>query len=156
MAFKLSQRSLDRLEGVHPDLVAVVKRAIEVTTVDFGVTCGVRDLETQKVLVETGKSRTMNSKHLPQEDGYSHAVDLVAYQEGSVCWDLSVYDELCDAIKTAAQELDVRILWGAAWSEGNVGDYTSSAEDALETYVRTRKEQGRVPFVDAPHYELME
>ena len=46
MAFKLSQRSLGKLEGVHPDLVATVKRAIEITKVDFGVTAGVRDLET--------------------------------------------------------------------------------------------------------------
>ena len=45
MAFKLSQRSLDRLEGFKPDLVNVVKRAIELTTVDFGVIEGVRTEE---------------------------------------------------------------------------------------------------------------
>ena len=64
MAFKLSKRSLDKLEGVHPKLVAVVKRAIETTTVDFGVTFGVRTVEEQERLVAAGRSQTMASKHL--------------------------------------------------------------------------------------------
>ena len=50
MTFKLSKRSLSRLEGVNPDLVRVVHRAIQITPVDFGVTCGVRTLEEQKSL----------------------------------------------------------------------------------------------------------
>ena len=69
MAFNLSQRSLDKLEGVHPDMVAVVKRAIELTDVDFGVTYGVRTLAEQKELYESGRSQTMKSKHLIQGDG---------------------------------------------------------------------------------------
>ena len=92
MAFRLSNKSKSRLEGVHPDMVAVVTRAIELTKVDFGITEGVRSIETQKRYVETGRSQTMNSKHIPQGDGYSHAVDLVAYVDGSVCWELNVYE----------------------------------------------------------------
>ena len=53
MTFKLSNRSLEKLEGVYPDLVATVKRAIEITEVDFGVTAGVRDIETQRVFART-------------------------------------------------------------------------------------------------------
>ena len=37
MSFKLGKRSLSNLKGVHPDLVKVVKRAIELTEVDFTV-----------------------------------------------------------------------------------------------------------------------
>ena len=59
MAFKLSQRSLDKLNGVHPDMVAVVKRAIELTDVDFGVTYGVRTLAEQEELYNSGRSQTM-------------------------------------------------------------------------------------------------
>ena len=59
MAFQLSQRSLDKLEGVHPDLVKVVKLAITYTDVDFGVIYGVRDLATQERLYKSGKSQTM-------------------------------------------------------------------------------------------------
>ena len=68
MAFKLSQRSIDKLDGVHPDMVAVVNRAIELTEVDFGVIQGVRTVEEQEALVAKGASQTMKSMHLPQED----------------------------------------------------------------------------------------
>jgi hypothetical protein len=84
MSFKLSNRSLGKLEGVHPDMVATVKRAIELTKVDFGITCGLRTVEEQKRLVATGRSQTMNSKHIPQSDEYSHAVDCLAYVDGDV------------------------------------------------------------------------
>ena len=66
MTYKLSNRSLGKLEGVHPDMVATVKRAIELTKVDFGITCGLRTVEEQKKLVASGRSQTMNSKHIPQ------------------------------------------------------------------------------------------
>ena len=155
MDFKLSKRSLSRLEGVHPDLVAVVKRAIEFTAIDFGVSCGVRTLETQKMLVESGKSQTMNSKHLPQDDGYSHAVDLVAYIDGNVSWSLDIYDDICDAMRNAANDLDVAIKWGGAWSEGDIREYPGSAQAAMDAYDNLRRSEGRIPFVDAPHYELM-
>jgi len=90
MGFSLGSRSLGKLEGVHPDLVTVVQRAIELTDVDFGVTYGVRTLEEQKELYNTGRSQTMKSKHLIQDDGYSHAVDLVAYFGSNVSWELNV------------------------------------------------------------------
>jgi peptidoglycan L-alanyl-D-glutamate endopeptidase CwlK len=157
MAFKLSQRSLDRLEGVHPDLVAVVKEAINLTRVDFGVTCGTRTVEEQEKLVAAGKSQTMNSKHLPQEDGYSHAVDLVAYVGSDVAWELNLYDDICDAMGHAltSLELDTSILWGAAWSEGDIKNYFGNSETAMNTYIDLRRSEGRRPFLDGPHFELM-
>ena len=115
MAFKLSQRSLDRLVGVHPHLVEVVKKAIEYTDVDFGVIYGVRDLETQKKLYESGKSQTMASKHLIQEDGYAHAVDLMAYDGSNPSWDIVDYDNIADAMRKAGKEVGVDLVWGAAW-----------------------------------------
>ena len=100
MAFKLSSRSKKKLDGVHPDMVAVVERAIELTDVDFGVTYGVRTLAEQKKLVASGRSQTMKSKHLKQDDGYSHAVDVVAYDGSDVVWEINVYDNICDAFFT--------------------------------------------------------
>ena len=155
MAFELSNRSLSRLEGVHPDMVNVVKRAIELTTVDFGVTEGVRTLDTQKQYVAAGKSQTMRSKHLIQDDGYSHAVDLVAYLGSQVCWEASVYDDICDAMAKAAKEMDVDIKWGAAWSQGSIRDYKGSAQDEMNTYIDLRRSEGRTPFLDCPHFELL-
>lgn len=153
--FKLSQRSLDKLEGVHPDMVAVVKRAIELTDVDFGVTYGVRTVEEQEKLVASGRSQTMKSKHLIQEDGYSHAVDLVAYDGSDVVWEINVYDNICDAMARAADELEVPIKWGAAWSEGDIRFYEDTAEDAMNAYIDLRRSQGRRPFIDGPHFEMM-
>ena len=109
MAFRLSQRSLDRLEGVHPEMVAVVERAIQLTEVDFGVTQGVRTLDEQKANVAAGKSQTMASKHLLQDDGFSHAVDVVAYVGPDVSWELNLYDDICDAFKQAAEEVGCSI-----------------------------------------------
>lgn len=108
--FHLSQRSLSRLEGVHPDLVSVVQRAIVITHVDFGVTEGVRTRERQLRLVASGASTTMNSRHLT-----GHAVDLVAYIDNQVSWDWPLYYKIADAMKAAAKELGVPIEWGGDW-----------------------------------------
>jgi len=155
MGFNLSNRSKAKLEGVHPDMVAVVERAIELTKVDFGVTYGVRTLEEQERLVASGRSQTMKSKHLIQDSGYSHAVDVVAYDGPDVVWEINVYDDICDAFKQAAEELGVAIKWGAAWSEGDIRSYSGTAEDAMNAYIDLRRSQGRRPFIDGPHFELM-
>lgn len=150
MAFKLSNRSLGKLEGVDENLVAVVKRAIELTKIDFGVTFGMRTIEEQEKLFAAGRSQTMKSKHL---EGL--AVDLMAYVDGKGCWELNVYDDLCDAMKEAAEELGVAVKWGAAWSEGDICTYPGTAEEAMMTYIDLRRSQGRRPFIDGPHFELM-
>ena len=155
MAFKLSTRSKNKLEGVHPDMVAVVERAIELTKVDFGVTYGVRSLAEQEILVASGRSQTMKSKHLIQDSGYSHAVDVVAYDGSDVVWEINVYDDICDAFKQAAIEKGVAVKWGAAWSEGDIRSYEGTAEDAMNAYIDLRRGQGRRPFIDGPHFELM-
>lgn len=110
MAFKLSQKSLDRMSGVHPDLVAVVKRAIEITEVDFAVLEGVRSVARQEQLIKAGASQTMKSRHLT-----GHAVDLGAYVNGSVRWDWPLYDKIALAMKAAAIELQVSLEWGGDW-----------------------------------------
>ena len=155
MSFKLSTRSKNKLEGVHPDMVAVVERAIELTKVDFGVTYGVRSLAEQEKLVASGRSQTMKSKHLIQDSGYSHAVDVVAYDGSDVVWEINVYDDICDAFKQAAEEKGVAIKWGAAWSEGDIRTYKGTAEYHMNRYIDLRRGQGRRPFIDGPHFELM-
>jgi peptidoglycan L-alanyl-D-glutamate endopeptidase CwlK len=79
MAYSLGARSLAELEGVHPKLVEVVKRSIELTTQDFAVHDGLRTIAEQREYVRRGVSKTMNSMHMRQEDGYGHAFDLVPY-----------------------------------------------------------------------------
>ena len=148
--YQLSQRSLSKLEGVDPQLVAVVKRAIELTKVDFGVTEGLRTVERQRELVAAGKSQTMASKHIE-----GRAVDLVAYIGSDIAWELNLYDDICDAMAQAAREVGVAIRWGAAWSEGDIRNYPGTAEYAMNEYIDLRRSQKRRPFIDGPHFELI-
>lgn len=147
--FKLSNRSLSRLEGVNEQLVVVVKEAIKLTKVDFGVTEGLRSVETQRKYVAAGKSQTMKSKHLT-----GNAVDLVAYVGGSVSWELPLYVQVGDAMKTAAMELDVKLRWGAVWHIGDITEYDGTCQDAMNEYIDLRRSQGRTPFIDSPHWEI--
>ena len=110
--FKLSQRSLDRLKGVHPDLVKVVKRAIQISQYDFMVVEGLRSKETQTEYVKKGVSKTMNSYHLT-----GHAVDLAPLENGAIDWNnkKGQFDAVAKAMKQAAKELNVQIEWGGDW-----------------------------------------
>ena len=111
MTYSLAKKSRDRLSGVHPDLVKVVERAIEITEIDFAVLEGVRSKTRQEQLVKAGASQTMRSRHLT-----GHAVDLGAYVAGSVRWDWPLYHKLAVAVKQAATELQVPIEWGGDWT----------------------------------------
>lgn len=109
--FKLSAKSLSRLEGVHPDLVKVVHRAIQNSTVDFAVLEGLRTLERQQQLVKSGASLTLKSRHLT-----GHAVDLGAIVGGQVRWDWPLYYKISEVMKDAARDLKVPITWGGDWT----------------------------------------
>ena len=150
MAYKLSTKSQERLIGVEPELKEIVYEAIKVTKVDFGVIEGLRTEEKQKQLVESGASQTMKSKHLE-----GRAVDLMAYIGGRGSWELSVYDEIADAMKEAAIKVDVAVRWGAAWTVTDIREWEGTMEEAMNSYIDTRRGQGRRPFIDAPHFELM-
>lgn len=105
--FVLGAKSLQKLEGVHEDLVKVVKRAIELTDTDFTVGEGLRTKERQAKLFAEGKSKTLNSKHLT-----GRAVDLWALKDGKVTWDEVEYRNLAPFVKQAAKELEINIRWG--------------------------------------------
>lgn len=149
MAYKLSKRSLARLEGVDERMIRVVKTAITFSTVDFGVIQGLRTIEEQRELVAKGASQTMKSKHL---DGL--AVDLMAYVGSRGSWELSLYDNIADAMKLAAIEEDVAIRWGAAWQIPDIREWDGTMQDAMDKYIDLRRSQGRRPFIDGPHFEL--
>lgn len=110
MSFILGSKSLANLTGVHEDLVRVVKRAIQLTSVDFRVQQGLRSKSEQALLVKKGASTTMNSRHLT-----GHAVDLVALIAGEVRWDWPLYYKIAAAMKQAAKDLNVPITWGGDW-----------------------------------------
>ena len=149
MSFQLSQKSLDNLIGVDERLIAVVKRAITLTTVDFGVIEGRRSMERQRELVDKGASQTMASKHV-----YGQAVDLMAYIGPRASWELNLYDDIADAMKAAAMAENVAIRWGAAWNIPDICKWAGSMAAAMNFYIDERRREGRRPFIDAPHFEL--
>ena len=135
--FKLSRRSLEKLQKVHPDLVKVVLLAIELTEVDFGVTEGVRTIERQRELFAKGASKTMNSRHLT-----GHAVDLVAYVGSEVRWDWGLYLKIAEAMKLASEQLKIPVRWGGTW------DLLYNASLPVTASALSKS------FPDGPHFEL--
>jgi peptidoglycan L-alanyl-D-glutamate endopeptidase CwlK len=119
---KFSQNSLNKLKGVHPDLVKVAHEALKRSTIDFGISQGVRTKEEQNALYEQGRTKpgpivtwTRNSKHIPQKDGYGHAIDFVCYVNGKVTWEEKYYPVVVKAMLNAAQDLGIKIIAGANW-----------------------------------------
>lgn len=110
MTFTFSQRSLNELIGVHPDLVKVLHAAITITPIDFGVIEGLRSLARQAELFNAKKSQTMNSRHLEGK-----AVDFLAYVDNKPTWDAPYYEQIAAAMKKAAFDLGVNVVWGGDW-----------------------------------------
>jgi peptidoglycan L-alanyl-D-glutamate endopeptidase CwlK len=109
--FVLGITSNERLRGVHPDLVKVVRRAIEITPIDFSIVEGLRTLARQRELVGSGASQTMASRHLT-----GHAVDVAPFEGGQIHWDWPRFRVLAPAIQQAAADVDVNVEWGANWT----------------------------------------
>lgn len=134
----LNSKSQQRLETCHPDLIKVIRETAAHSLIAFQITEGIRTLERQKELVAKGKSKTMNSRHLPGADGRSKAVDVVCYDNGKVTWNLEWYRRLCVEIRATAKRLGISVIWGNDWDDDGV----ECGPDPDES------------FVDACHFEL--
>ena len=110
MSIILGARSLGRLEGVHPDLVRIVKKAAAMSNLDFTVLEGLRTFERQRQLVAEGASKTLKSRHLT-----GHAVDLAPMIGGKISWDWPLYNRLAKIVKAAAAEEKLPLTWGGDW-----------------------------------------
>lgn len=118
MSYRFGSRSLKNLEGLHPDLIKVLNLAIQKTEQDFFIGEGLRSIERQERLVESGASKTMNSRHLT-----GHAADIHPYpykgdhdQDGvpnSDDWD--AYEPIVMAMREAAEELGIDMTHGWDW-----------------------------------------
>lgn len=137
MSIVLGQRSLSRLEGVHPDLVRVVKKAAALSSLDFTVLEGRRTVDRQKQLMKQGATRTMNSRHIT-----GHAVDLAPMIAGSVRWDWPLYLQLAEIVRSASVSENVAIRWGGTWK------LLSAISGPITAKVLSRS------FPDGPHFEL--
>lgn len=107
---KLSARDEQRLVGLHPDLVRVIRRAAGSTNIPFAVIEGMRTLETQRKYVARGASKTLRSRHLT-----GHAIDIAPMIDGKITWAWPMYFNLAPIIKAAAAAEAVPIEWGGDW-----------------------------------------
>lgn len=150
MPYALSERSKSNLIGVHPDLVRVVERAITLTEQDFMVFEGLRTVERQRQYCARGVSKTMNSKHIKQKDGYGHAVDLVPWIDGGLRWEWIPIYPIAHAMREAARAEKVDITWGGAW-DCLIDNTVPSMKDEVAEYCRRH---AGPDFIDGPHYQL--
>lgn len=146
MAYKLGKRSRAILSPLHTDIQRVIERAIQITEIDFTGLEGLRMLERQRRLIAKGATRTLDSRHLT-----GHAIDLGAWVDDEVRWDFGLYVKIAYAVRQAAIELDIPIVWGACWTVINDED---NLEDAIARYVARKKKQGKTPLIDGPHFYL--
>ncbi len=153
MVYRLGRGSKRELRGVHPDLVEVVKKAILITKQDFTVHDGMRTVAEQRENIARGVSRTMKSKHLPQADGWSHAVDLVPYINGRLRWEWNAIYPIAGAMRSAAREKGVAVRWGGSWER--LDNDNRDPEVMVQEYVDMRRSRGLKAFIDGPHYELI-
>jgi peptidoglycan L-alanyl-D-glutamate endopeptidase CwlK len=118
-----TQRSVDNMKGLHPDLIRVLNLALQTSPTMLVVTEGLRTLERQKELVRIGASKTLKSRHLKQADGYGHAFDFYALvdinNDGKVSFEemanVRLMLGIADAIKKAAADEKVSITYGGDW-----------------------------------------
>lgn len=144
--FMFGKRSKEKMVGVHADLIRVMKRALELSPVDFAITEGLRTPERQKQLVAAGASKTLNSRHIT-----GHAVDVAAFVGSELRWDFGLYLQIAEAVRLASIELNIPIVWGACWSQ--VGQ-TSDLSSSVARYVDQKRRDGGKPLIDGPHFEL--
>jgi peptidoglycan L-alanyl-D-glutamate endopeptidase CwlK len=114
----LNNSSNSRLEGVHPDLVRVVKLAAHYTEHDFIITEGLRTVERQKILFSKGLSKTMNSRHIT-----GHAIDFAPVVDGEITWKWPAFGPIAGVFKRAAAELKIPIEWGGEWKSFKDGPH---------------------------------
>lgn len=133
--YKLSERSLKSLEGVDPNLVKIVKRAIEITEQDFIVIEGLRTKE--QMMINYGKGRTASqlavhgipaSYAKPKEakvtwlnnpfasnHAKGKAVDIVP---NPVDWNsIAKFKKINEAMQAAAKELGIKLSYGGDWTK---------------------------------------
>lgn len=116
--YTFSARSEQRLQGLHPDLVRVVRKALTISEVDFAVIEGLRTQERQAELLAAGASTTLNSRHIT-----GHAIDLAPFIGGEIRWDWPPFHKIAAAMKAAATLERVAIEWGGDWKKFRDGPH---------------------------------
>ncbi len=156
MAFSYGAKSLKEQKGVHPELIVVSNLGIALSRQDYQFFDGVRTKAEALENVRKGVSKTTNSMHLIQKDGFGHAMDLVPIVDGKLSWTWPHIYPVAESIAIAAEKLNVKIIWGGVWDKplGSYGTTAADMQRECAAYVQRRKAMGRSAFIDGPHFEL--
>lgn len=161
MGYVLGSKSLANMSPLHPNLIFVVKKAITLTTVDFGVpsTGGGRTAQEQNVLFKQGVTTKdgfkKKSNHQIKADGFGYAVDCVPWIDGA--WEHEDWEPVyfvASAMSKAANILKTKIKWGGNWSEV-MSTYGSDPDDMRAAVERYKVKHAGPDFIDGPHFELI-
>ena len=113
--------SEQHMKGCHPDLQRLWQEIIK--HVDCSILNGGRTVEQQKENIRQGLSKTMNSMHLLQSDGYFHANDVAPWPQkwndptpaDMTQWEVDqVY--FAGFVKGVAVMMGIDIRTGADWN----------------------------------------
>lgn len=156
MTYSLGAKSIAECCGVHPDLVGVFSDAIGYSAQDFSIHDGLRTEAEQREYVRRGVSKTMNSKHMKQPDGFGHAIDAVPFINGQLRWEWKPIYVIAAAVHKAATLRKVPLIWGAVWDRPflSLGSTPAELEKAVNAYVGRRRKAGKSAFIDGPHWQL--
>lgn len=168
MSYAFGNASMARCTHVDPTLMRVAHLAISRSIVDFGMTEEQSRTEAQqRAKVAAGFSKTMDSPHKIQADGWSKGLDLVPWIDGRFQWGdnqwrvttadgrvLRPFFDIAAAMRSAAVERGVKLRWGAIWDRvlNDLPEDAAGLAQAMEAY------KARHPgpdFLDGPHFELV-
>lgn len=109
----LGPKSLAQRETLHPKLKQVVDKLVELGF-NFSILQGVRTPEQEKDLVASGASTTMNSKHLPDVNGQSRAMDIAL---NPISWNNTEQFVLfAGYVLGLADSMGIKLIWGGDWN----------------------------------------
>lgn len=120
MSFKLSQRSLTRLNGVDDKMIELAQRAISKSPIDFGIPRhgGLRTPEEQRELFNTQKSKCDGyDKKSRHQSG--RAFDVYAYHNGLASWDKVHLAMIAGVILSEAKDMGLNVVWGGTFGSNN-------------------------------------
>ena len=136
--YVLSEASIEKMKGVHPKLIELMKKAISDSPYDFKIVQGLRTAEYQNSLYQQGRTKpgkivtkldgySRKSNHQAKADGYGHAVDIavcghydqngnyVKYTTDAEMFDNKKLVEISKHVKVVAKEMGLDIVWGGDW-----------------------------------------
>jgi len=170
MTYALGARSIAFSAHVDPALMAVVRSAISVSEIDFGMTEDQsRTVAQQAAKVAAGVSHVRPgpaARHMIQPDGFSKAVDLVPWVDGRFQWGdgqwrihtadgrtLDAFFAIAAAMRQAAIAHKTKIRWGAVWDRA-LNDLPADAAGLRAEVERYKARHAGPDFLDGPHFEL--